>query len=487
MCRSGSEALAGGGTCDPRRCPSSGGAYRRAADRARYRLARIKQTLGGGHAVSDESDDAGEEINPPQAAPSIMDIRAAQGRVEAAWDAVEDWEPLVPSPGRDRDRAIYEERVREMGQAIHDRAVALYGLDTTDVQEYLAEYADRLREPSEAHARLLAQMQDYSRRSWTKEGLTAEEREEWSRVGKEASVYSDQIRAIEAERAKGAAERHQARVNAYRGTIAEVQAMGGNVDMSQVMNGTGHKAARQAVTEVGNTTPAVWVAQSNATHASMPLYVRPSKGRAHYISRTTAPIGEAAPARGRIYISDADDPDEPPTWVRVRRGYKWERIEDNGETRNQYGAAQGCAVWQLVGPRRKEEVAASVLTVSGGTDRERERIARHEFAHRIEGLNRRVSTACLEFRRRRTTNEDGTREAKSPIDGRRSEPGWRDGFVTHYIGRDYGPTTAHSEVFSMGSEAVWNGTYGSLEGDFPNTVADNEHRNLILGLYATAK
>lgn len=473
MCRSGAEALAGGGTCDPRRCPSSGGAYRRAADRARYRLARIAQTLGGKVA-----SDAPSDINPPQAAPSIMDIRAAQSRVEEAWEALES------HTNREQNLAIYEERVREMGQAIHERAVAMNGLDTTPAQVYLDQHAERLREPVAERERLIAKMGDYSRRFREPGGLTNEEKEAWQEASRQADACGARIRELESERAQAAHDRHVARVAAYRGTLAEVQSLGGAVEMSEVMDGTTYRAARRAVSEVGTTTPTVWLDQSNATHAALPLYVRPSKGRAHYTSRTWAPIGESAPTTSRTFVSDDD---QPPSWMKPRRGHKWKRLEEGGEDWNAYGAVEGQSMWVLEGPRRKAEVLASVLTVSGSTDKERERVARHEFSHRIEGLNRRVSTACLEFRRRRTTNEDGTREARSPIYGRRSEPGWRDGFVTHYVGRDYGPTTDHSEVFSMGSESVWNGTHGSLEGDYPNTVADPEHRNLILGLYATAK
>ncbi|GAB36161.1 hypothetical protein GOOTI_202_00170 [Gordonia otitidis NBRC 100426] len=129
--------------------------------------------------------------------------------------------------------------------------------------------------------------------------------------------------------------------------------------------------------------------------------------------------------------------------------------------------------------RGSYDLFANKITTGGGLP-----TAYHEYAHALEIDNPAIHVAANEFLRRRTTNADGTREQERPYGKRGSGEKIRaDGFVDGYIGKSY--SGASTEVFSVGTEAVFTGKYGGLVGD-GNHKADLEHRNLILGLYATA-
>lgn len=112
--------------------------------------------------------------------------------------------------------------------------------------------------------------------------------------------------------------------------------------------------------------------------------------------------------------------------------------------------------------------------------------AYHEFAHRIEEQVPAISVATDSFLRRRTTQPDGTREPERHYGSARSGEKIRpDGFVEGYVGKSYlGPYT---EVFSVGTEALFTGRFGGFIGDGNVQRSDPEHRNLILGLFASAK
>ncbi|KJR10567.1 hypothetical protein UG54_00845 [Gordonia sihwensis] len=110
----------------------------------------------------------------------------------------------------------------------------------------------------------------------------------------------------------------------------------------------------------------------------------------------------------------------------------------------------------------------------------------HEFGHRLEYQIPQISVATNEFLRRRTTREDGSREPERSY--ARSEKIRKGGFVHGYVGKSYPPPA--TEVFSVGMESIFSGNFGGLTGarsnNFDNSPADLEHRNLMLGLFATA-
>lgn len=135
--------------------------------------------------------------------------------------------------------------------------------------------------------------------------------------------------------------------------------------------------------------------------------------------------------------------------------------------------------------RRMEVVGYETLSeiVTDGTAT----TACHELTHRMEHDNAKIGVAAQVFRNRRTQRADGTLEEELPYGGDNSGERVRpDGFVDEYIGKtSYGSDTNHTEVVSVGAEAVFFGRFGGLVGDGYRTD-DREHRDLILGLWATA-
>lgn len=126
----------------------------------------------------------------------------------------------------------------------------------------------------------------------------------------------------------------------------------------------------------------------------------------------------------------------------------------------------------------------------------------HEFGHHIEFDNPEVGLACKEFLRRRTDGFERVTYMKGSGRGKKKKPNeivTPDGFVDSYIGKHYDDSRYHTEIFSMGVEAVFAGRYGGLLGIEVDTVtsekegkvnrryrADPEHFALVMGILATA-
>ena len=129
----------------------------------------------------------------------------------------------------------------------------------------------------------------------------------------------------------------------------------------------------------------------------------------------------------------------------------------------------------------------------------------HEFGHRCQQTIGGLAEIEGVFLARRTSNpETGERDplmrylpgvtirpdVNAPVSPRglaRGRKEWvrPDGFVSPYVGREYGLRDAH-EVFTTGMEGVWSGQYGGLVGRGKYT-ADHEQRHLVLGLLAAGK
>lgn len=124
----------------------------------------------------------------------------------------------------------------------------------------------------------------------------------------------------------------------------------------------------------------------------------------------------------------------------------------------------------------------------------------HEFGHHIEYNNPEVGMACNEFLKRRTEGMEKVVYQPAKRVGKRVIPAevvTPDGFVDSYIGKQYNDKY-HTEVFSMGVEALFTGEHGGLLGVEVDTSrlatdgvtkryrADPEHFALVMGLLATA-
>lgn len=122
----------------------------------------------------------------------------------------------------------------------------------------------------------------------------------------------------------------------------------------------------------------------------------------------------------------------------------------------------------------------------GGTKPAGYPTAIHELAHRMEDVSG-SDVVSLEnaFLERRATKEDGDVEEQTLIYGQRkganAEIGYRDSFVSHYMGKTY--NGRYFEVMSTGMEAVFAGEYGGLLGG-DGHKADHDHRNFVLGVLA---
>lgn len=117
----------------------------------------------------------------------------------------------------------------------------------------------------------------------------------------------------------------------------------------------------------------------------------------------------------------------------------------------------------------------------------------HEMAHRIEEQTPAIAAACHAFLARRTAGMKPSVYNTSTRRGRRVvELVREDSFVDPYIGRDYGEQQPHTEVFSVGMEALVTGSFGGLTNDptggwgEQQRRADPEHRQLVLALLASA-
>lgn len=121
----------------------------------------------------------------------------------------------------------------------------------------------------------------------------------------------------------------------------------------------------------------------------------------------------------------------------------------------------------------------------------------HEFGHHLEYNNPEISFACKEFLQRRT---EGLEKVVYHRSSKGTEWVTPDGFVDSYIGKHYNDTH-HTEVFSMGVEALMTGAHGGLLGVEVDTSgvtrsedktvpkrhkADPEHFALIMGLLSSA-
>ena len=138
----------------------------------------------------------------------------------------------------------------------------------------------------------------------------------------------------------------------------------------------------------------------------------------------------------------------------------------------------------------RENAVTSELTFSDPTS------VAHEFGHHLEFDNPEIGLACKEFLARRTegwekvTYKKGRTRAKDEI----VTP---DSFVDSYIGKHYDDAAYHTEVFSMGVEALMTGSHGGLlgieietrtlsEGLQKRYKSDPEHFALVMGLLSAA-
>ncbi|MFI9507185.1 hypothetical protein [Nocardia sp. NPDC052566] len=244
---------------------------------------------------------------------------------------------------------------------------------------------------------------------------------------------------------------------------------------------------RAMITQAVQSFPDAWM---SASDEGGPLLVKETEGRAHYRAmtfRTTRAAVDHSIAAAAPYdlgvARRADLPPKPDTdpdtaaWTMKLNPlgtYRWVAVRDPTSKR---------WFWRLRQVRGSQEVVAELLVPAPSHHDQRQRaVTVHEMSHRVETLRPEIPVACKTFRQRRTSRPDG-----EPATLTQFAPGERaflDHFTHMYGGKDY-EGSVHTEVLSMGMEAVFTGTYGGLKG-YQGHRADPDHRHLILGLCATA-
>ncbi|MCZ4589663.1 hypothetical protein O4328_39525 [Rhodococcus opacus] len=459
----------------PRRCPSQRGERRREYRRAMYAAQKAA-------AIIDPTGPDPDDAAPPGecTAERIAAARRAVDDAYAAYTA----DPTTESVRR------YEAAVRSAGSLVATEVDAEIAtrLDPTELERIDA---------ARSHVRELLAQQIAEKRAVEQEihdmtrqlrWLGPEERVERLTLiqAKTAdfNARTDSIRAATVE-----VDNLELRRGAAEGRIA-AEVLGRYRDYGTVVpevHPMSTSRAQALTAEAANAFPSAWMRDSSA---STRLLVKESKARAYYQHKSMVRISD------NTDYDYSDDPDSEQTWTtrkamppapekapveRMREldwpdgtNPKWVAVRDP-ETRRW--------AWKLRMTNNGLAVMSElrVPTAAAGPDESR-RIAIHEMSHRMEAINPRIGPACISFRDRRTSNPDGTLHPKQRY--AKTEVVRPDEFVDVYVGKDY-KSTVHSEVMSMGMESVFGGSHGGLQGHH-GYRADPEHRNLILGLCATA-
>ena len=180
------------------------------------------------------------------------------------------------------------------------------------------------------------------------------------------------------------------------------------------------------------------------------------------------------------------------SWVRLRHDFKsepdegYEPVQIRGD-----GMEQPVTMYAKPMIRRRELATAvkkSELAISqepfpvvGGKGF---RAAIHEFSHRVERTTPRITAYEQAFLKRRAGHfSSGAPESISVIGDSENEVGYKDNFISHYMGRVYGSEA--TEILSTGMETLWGGQYGGFAGT-NGYKADPDHKRFILGILASS-
>lgn len=261
--------------------------------------------------------------------------------------------------------------------------------------------------------------------------------------------------------------RDAAHAQAVMDVLSEIRELGGVVEFHR---GSAPKTSK-TFNEYIQCFPNEWIARSNVEK----LHVRKHAGRARYSSRKRISwIEPGAPYREHTWVLNGNiediqrDLDESPgviPWDYDRAKYRSYRIEQTPrEVR---------VVFTTHSKQSTQDVAPSIMFSS-------RRDAIHEMGHRCEKVVPGLVNLERAFLARRTNDDAPPRELIGEKDDKYAYEG---GFVDPYIGRIY-EGVLENEVFSCGSEAVLDGTFGWLQGD-ERYRADPDHRAFTLGCLAT--
>ncbi|GBF17451.1 hypothetical protein Br6_04857 [Rhodococcus sp. Br-6] len=465
--------------CGPRRCPSQRGEQRRAYRRALYAAQKA--------AAASEVHDVPDQPEHPSSTDAIPTVEQVQERIDAA-KAV--WMTYAKD-NNPENAAAYEHAVQQVGEYVSaqvDEEIRRRLDSADDDFARLDTFRSELDADIDAYARDKKAYEQWVRDSTRK--MRTLQRDEQQLIVDEGQQRVDELEARRVE----LASRHRS----LEEKVAERGVAEGRIAAEVLSNyrpfGTrapdihpsSSKRAHAVIEQASQAFPDSW---SQRASIGTPMIVKESKARAFYRDRS------------RLTVTDVEDfgysdtPDRDPDWPTKKsmppapdKGLD-ERMAELGQPR---GIPQWVAVrnpdtgrwqWKLRVTDKSEKIISELRVPSSASgDASTHQTAVHELSHRVESRHRQLSVACIAFRDRRTTNADGSRHRlQQYAKGEHVRP---DDFVTAYIGKDYN-SDVHTEVLSMGMESVFGGSQGSLKG-YHGHQADREHRNLILGLCASA-
>lgn len=322
---------------------------------------------------------------------------------------------------------------------------------------------------------------------------------------------------------------------AYQEVLGEIRPLGGPLNIADYSD---VKAGELLQETVGKVYPSAWLEQSNHTEDGMRILFK--EGRSHYNDEAVQ-----TDLKSSSYPEFTVEESEENYIYHVPESKAFELVERLGEQAGVFNAravlindeycrmvrvpkkvvfnpevdpanpdgspqGEGWSLEYYVSPSDLSAVPSEKVWVKGSSvkrvkvpelvissdsdESELNAIAFHEFGHRMEsivgdGVIMRQEEAWL---RRRTTNATtGEREDNSyiypPLPGGGlidQEIGRRNSFFHHYVGKEY-VTGRHREVFSMGVESLFGGSYFGMLGLNSSVKADKDHRGFILGVLAS--
>lgn len=212
--------------------------------------------------------------------------------------------------------------------------------------------------------------------------------------------------------------------------------------------------------------PRAWLS-APAAASRPPLTARVGTGRCHY-----------SPSRGKWEKTGAE---EYPS--------RYEAFPASAVPKNAIDVeytADGRANWTVIrkAPVKVLSIVSEITVPSPKRNAVyAEQVATHELMHRLEDTNNHIPILERAFLARRCVDEHGHPTPTRPYLRSRTERVQEGGFVDPYVGKVYNRT--FTEVLSIGTEAVFTGTYGGLTGAGDHK-ADPDHRAFVLGMLAVA-
>lgn len=386
--------------------------------------------------------------------------------------------------------------------------------------EYHSDVQDRIKDLTKqislSTARFFETMHKY------KLPRTPEQEAELDSIDKENTELVNQRDALRKNSERSRAEIIEKFQKATREVLAEIRPYGGtvNIDCKKVKMG---KLFQQTVND---NMPTEWIESSN-NHEGGKLLVDQSVKRAHYMERKVITNTQTVVKTEKLdqcffkYNNGMDKPhpeddlykgweynedtgywegevrevpeyihlnynkiDEDGLFVPEGRGWVKGKIYQDGEITTSY--------YRAVKVREENYEARPYIRVNAQYKNHQvvnitdfRQVSSHEFSHHMEKCRNKIPYLEEAFLRRRTTDDTGQQEPLVRYKAGKSDEMVReDNFVNVYMGKEY-KNSNYREVLSTGTEAIFEGSFGSLLGLDHRKTPDHDMRNFVLGLYAT--